>query len=174
MSNHTDRFDGQNYYLHEQLTYFILFIAPFVFGYSLIYQPTTYGKLHHSNNNNKNNTTNDHNNNGKDAKAGGRRLFQILHLGPLLPARPCWILFECPPIIFSIYGYYNIYNNSYDNDNDSNHNIITTIFMLSMFFVHYLYRCLIYPLFIMPSTSRGFPIALLLLGTIPYTTINGL
>ena len=155
MINHADGFDEE--YLHEQLTYFVLFIAPFVFGYSLIYQPTTYGKLHHSSNNNN---------------AGGRRLFQILHLGPLLPARQCWLLFECPPIIWSICGYYNIYNNSYDNDNS--HNITTTIFMLSMFFMHYLYRCLIYPLFIMPSTSRGFPTALLLLGTIPYTTINGL
>ena len=163
--------------LHEQLTMSIFIISPFVLFYLLCFQPTTYGKLHSSNNNNNNNNNATSTTTATATTTTNNRkssfLLKYLYLGPMLPARQCWMIFECPPILWSIFGFYYYYY-YFDSINPSSKLATSSAnrIMLLSFTIHYIYRCIIYPLFFMSSNTK-FP-SLLLLGTIPYTVVNGL
>ena len=159
-----DRQQQQVRILHEKLTKLIFILSPFVIFFLLYFQPTTYGKLHSSNNNNNTTTTSTTTSTTSNNQQSSF-LLKYLYLGPMLPARQCWMIFECPPLLWSIFGFWYM-------NNPSKFATSPNFVMLLSFTVHYIYRCIIYPLYFMSSNTK-FP-SLLLLATMPYTMINGL
>jgi hypothetical protein len=153
------------------LTQCILGLAPLVFCCLILGHPPTYGKLHSqhipSTTSSTTTTTGTNQNGAKTLSPPPLRTKQgrnvILNWGPLLPARTCWVLFESPPVLWAIFGYWN--------RNEAVFQPANAILLLA-FATHYVYRALVYPLAIMPSTSQ-FPLGLMLF-TIPYTMVNGL
>jgi hypothetical protein len=150
---------------HGFLTQCILGLAPLVFGCLILYHPPTYGKLHtqHIPTTTSTTGTTQNNNKNKASSQPPRRKKQGMNWGPLLPARICWALFESPPVLWASFGYWNRNEAIFQPAN---------AILLVAFATHYVYRAIVYPLAIMPSTSQ-FPLGLMLF-TIPYTMVNGL
>ena len=138
--------------LHWKLTQWIIGLSPFVFSYLLLTSPTTYGKLHSS---------------SATAAETARTSSNFSHhsWGPLLPGSVCWFIFECPPILWSVYGYLS-------RDDPVPNTSLPNILLLASFTIHYIYRSIIYTFCVMSRESK-FPLGLMFF-TIPYTFINGL
>jgi hypothetical protein len=81
--------------------------------------------------------------------------------GPLLPAKWCWIVFESPNLIWVLLCVWSSKTTTLALPNG---------ILLGSFFLHYIYRSIIYPLNM--SSESKFPLGLVF-ATLPYCTVNG-
>jgi len=83
-------------------------------------------------------------------------------LGPLLPARWSWFVFESPNLIWAVVCWYQRGPQTLP---------IANIILLSLFVLHYIRRAIVYPL-TMSSNTKAMP-ALVVLAALCYCTFNG-
>ena len=82
-------------------------------------------------------------------------------LGPLLPARPSWFVFEVPNILWAVFSWY-----------QRNTQMVTRAngILLSLFAIHYVNRAIIYPLRMKESKPMPF---LVVLCAVTFCSFNG-
>jgi len=86
---------------------------------------------------------------------------QQWYLGPLLPARLSWFLFECPNLVWSFLCYRQV------------HKTINPVnlLLLTLFIGHYIQRAILYPL-LMSSNTKRMPAAVVL-SAFSFCNVNG-
>ena len=92
-------------------------------------------------------------------------------LGPSLPAKWAWFLFELPNLIWAVVTAWQHYTQQQDGSEDASSSLTCNYILYAFFVLHYIRRDLIYPLQLSPRASPT-P-AGVILNAMAYTTVNG-
>jgi len=94
------------------------------------------------------------------------------YLGPLLPAKIAWMVFESPNLIFAYWCWKERPRDSMITDSTTTlGGLPVNQVLFAIFVVHYIRRAIVYPLQLGKST-KGLPLAVVLSGLV-YCSING-
>lgn len=144
--------------IHKYLSIFILFISPITYYILTRKVVAPFGKHSTTNNNN-------HKHNKRHTN----------QWGPSINPKLAWFIFESPNLVWSFYAYYNrnqeIFDIKYYNE-EKEEEKFTNVILFSLFVIHYINRCLIYPLR-MDKRSSDVNLSILT-SAFFFCTINGL